>query len=600
MCDIRRMMAVLFPGVRRIALAAALLAALLAFAIGYRMVAHAQAVSVVQSEAQRQARTHVRLIESELQKFRLLPIVLEEYPDVRAALRSRSATSPAARRLDAKLGQLAARTGASAIYAIDPGGYTVAASNEGRPDSFVGRLYGFRPYFVQALAQGQAEYFAIGNVSRVAGLFLSRRIVEQGRTLGVVVVKVEFSGIARSWAAAGGTTMVADSAGIVLIASDPRLRFTTLGGLSTAQRAAIRASRQFGDAPLPRSGFRIDDRGGVGPDGERVVVGATPVALRGWRLLHVDPLRPALRAADGRVRSATFVLAVMLAVLFAALSWRGTRAARTRAAAEQLRAEVARRTLELSGANDRLRIEVAERERADQRFRAAREELAQANRLGSIGTITAGVAHEINQPVAAIRTYAENAATLLDRGDAARVATNLGAIVDLTARIGTITAELRRYARRGTRGVGPVALADVLDGTLLLIGDRFRSAGVSLERNLPSGSLPIVRAGRVRLEQVLVNLLQNALEAVGHGGRVTLSVSAERNQVAILIADDGPGIDPAIADTLFEPFTTGREDGLGLGLGIARDIMTEFGGTLEPVASPLGGAAFRVGLVRAE
>ncbi|GGE82268.1 sensor histidine kinase [Sphingomonas prati] len=585
---------------RRLILPALLLLVLLAFAVGFGAVARRAAVAAQAAESMRAARTHARLLESELQKFRLLPLVLDEYPDVRAAMKTRSDASPAARRLDGKLALLAARTGASAIYAIDPAGFTVAASNAGRPDSFVARTYGFRPYFVQAIRTGHAEYFALGNVSGRAGLFLARRIMDGPRVIGVVVVKVEFQGIARSWAAAGGTTLVVDHRGIVLIASDPALRFTTTAPLSAAERAAIRTSLQFGDKTLPPAPFAIAGTGGHDRRGQPIVVGTVAVDLPGWRLLHVVGLAPALRAADARVRSATFVLAVLLAALAAAWAWRAARAARTRASAEQLKAEVARRTIELSDANDQLRIEVAERERADRRFRAAREELAQANRLGSIGTITAGVAHEINQPVATIRTYAENAATLLDRDDTDRARGNLSAIVDLTARIGTITAELRRYARRGTREVGPVAIADVLDGTHLLIGDRFRAAGVLLERVLPAGPLPTVRAGRVRLEQVLVNLLQNALEAVTGrpDARVRLSIVAQDDCVAILIADNGPGIAPDLLDTLFEPFITGRADGLGLGLGIARDIMTEFGGTLEPVASPLGGAAFRATLVR--
>ena len=578
-----------------------LLSLLAGFAYGFRTIVHRHAMDSERAEALRQARTHVRLLESELQKFRLLPLMLGEYPDLRAALRSRSDRSEPAQGLNRKLELLTARTGASVIYVIDPDGFTVAASNAGQTDSFVGHLYGFRPYFAEALTRGQAEYFAIGSVSGRAGLYLSRRIVADGRILGVVVVKVEFDAIARSWAAAGGTSIVVDREGIVLIASDPALLFTTLHPLSADRRDQIRASRQFGAAPLPPIPMRID-ASGVGKDrnGAPIAIASAPASLPGWRMLHIAPLRPAFQTADARVRSATFVLAVLLAALVAAALWRNLRAARTRAAADRLVEEVARRTCELSDANDQLRIEVAERERADRRFRAAREELAQANRLGSIGTITTGVAHEINQPVAAIRTYAENAATLLDRGDAARVAGNLTAIVDLTARIGSITAELRRYARRGTRTLGPVPLADVLEGTQLLIGDRFRSAGVTLERLLPARPLPTVRAGRVRLEQVLVNLLQNALEAVaGHpDAQVRLSIGTDAGHVTIIIADNGPGIDPAIADAIFEPFTTGRDDGLGLGLGIARDIMVEFGGTLELVPSPLGGAAFCARLVR--
>ncbi|GAA3268979.1 hypothetical protein GCM10020258_41080 [Sphingomonas yabuuchiae] len=108
-------------------------------------------------------------------------------------------------------------------------------------------------------------------------------------------------------------------------------------------------------------------------------------------------------------------------------------------------------------------------------------------------------------------------------------------------------------------------------------------------------------AGRVRLEQVLVNLLQNALDAVAEtpSPRVRLTVVEHPDGVELTVEDNGPGLDPAIATEIFTPFVTGKPDGLGLGLGIARDIMTEFGGVLETISSSLGGAGFRLRMRRA-
>ena len=250
-----------------------------------------------------------------------------------------------------------------------------------------------------------------------------------------------------------------------------------------------------------------------------------------------------------------------------------------------------------------LEIEVAARTSdlvdANRRFRAAREELAQASRLGTIGQITAGVAHEINQPVAAIRGFAENAGKFLDRGDAGKARDNLGTIVSLTERIGAIIAELRSFARRTTPTMGPVDIGPVIDGALLLVGDRIRENGVAIERVGEVAGLCCV-ADRVRLEQILVNLLQNALDALAGrpDPRIRIETVAE-GEVVITVADNGPGVDPDVADNLFTPFVTGKADGLGLGLGIARDIAREFGGTLDHIASPLGGAAFRLVVRRA-
>ena len=556
----------------------------------------ADATAAVRLRAMQQTRSNLRLLESELQTYRLLPVMLGEYTDVRAALAS-GTVDPA---LNAKLALLAARTGAPVIYALDTQGMTIAASNADRPDSFLGHDYRYRDYFTKAMASGATEFFALGSVSGRPGLYLSRRIDRAGRPLGVVVVKVEFDRIAQAWIQDHMATFVVDADGVILISSDPRLEFHTTRALSPARRRTLAQTRQFGTLPLLRAPLTLaDDRSRLS-DGTPAVTVSLPVPIAGWHLVHMEPLDAALRSAAVRTRSATTIAALATIAAMLGAWWLHQRRKRNAGARAELEAEVARRTAELSATADRLQIEVEQREAADQRFRQAREELAHANRVGSIGTITASVAHEINQPVAAIRTFADNAAAFLARDEPARAATNLQAIVDLTSRIGTITAGLRRYARRGAGSIGPVALDAAIDGVRLLIGDRFRAKGVTLD--LPSGpeARLTVIAGRVRLEQVLVNLLQNALDAVAErpDARVDVTVGRKGRDVVLTVADNGPGIDPGIADDLFTPFATSKTDGLGLGLGIARDIMTEFGGTLDLVPAPRG-AVFRMILVKA-
>lgn len=556
----------------------------------------ADATAAVRLRAMQQTRSNLRLLEAELQTYRLLPVMLGEYTDVRAALAS-GTVDPA---LNAKLALLAARTGAPVIYALDPQGMTIAASNADRPDSFLGHDYRYRDYFTKAMASGATEFFALGSVSGRPGLYLSRRIDRAGQPLGVVVVKVEFDRIAQAWIQDHMATFVVDADGVILISSDPRLEFHTTRALSPARRRTLAQTRQFGTLPLLRAPLTLaDDRSRLGVGTPAVTV-SLPVPIAGWHLVHMEPLDAALRSAAVRTRSATTIAALATIAAMLGAWWLHQRRKRNAGARAELEAEVARRTAELSATADRLQIEVEQREAADQRFRQAREELAHANRVGSIGTITASVAHEINQPVAAIRTFADNAAAFLARDEPARAATNLQAIVELTSRIGTITAGLRRYARRGAGSIGPVALDAAIDGVRLLIGDRFRAKGVTLD--LPSGpeARLTVIAGRVRLEQVLVNLLQNALDAVAErpDARVDVTVGRKGRDVVLTVADNGPGIDPGIADDLFTPFATSKTDGLGLGLGIARDIMTEFGGTLDLVPAPQG-AVFRMILVKA-
>lgn len=536
---------------------------------------HARAASDV--AAAQQARSAASRLAGELQKFRLLPLVLTEYPDVHVVLGDGDVAAVA--RMNNKLELLADRTDAAAIYLIGRDGRTIAASNWRQPQSFVGQNYGFRPYFRDAMAKGGAELFALGTVSGRPGLFIARRVEDDGRDLGVIVVKVEFDRLEAEWARQPLATFVTDDHGVVIITSRPAWRFRTMGPIDDRTRAAIRAALQFGKLPLaPLPLTRVGATWTSGTVSYREA--AQPVPMAGATLHAFQPTAPAEASANATARTAILIAFILLAAL---LTWR-FRARETQRlqqeARHMLEVEVAARTADLVDAN--------------RRFRSAREELAQASRLGTIGQITAGVAHEINQPVAAIRGFAENAGTFLDRGDPARARDNLGTIVSLTERIGAIVAELRTFARRSTPAMGPVEIAAVIDGALLLVGDRIREQGVIIERRGEVAGLRCV-ADRVRLEQILVNLLQNALDALGgrDDPRIRIQILAA-SEIAIIVADNGPGISADVADNLFTPFVTGKTEGLGLGLGIARDIAREFGGTLDSVSSPLGGAAFEL------
>jgi two-component system C4-dicarboxylate transport sensor histidine kinase DctB len=583
---------------RRLALVAAIgLVLVAAVGLGASRWARGQAVAATDAAAAELARANAGLLTSELQKFRLLPLVLTEYPDVPTLLEAPSAAVAA--RVNARLELLAERTDAAAIYVIDAQGKTVAASNHRLSTSFVGQNYGFRPYFRDAFRNGSAELFALGTVSGIPGLYLAQRIGTASRPLGVIVVKIEFERVQSAWAAQQGTTIVTDRHGVVIVTGRPDWRFRTLAPLSAGSRQAIRTTRQYGDRPLDPLPIAIagaDAREGDATRASRVAAVAAPLA--GARLHVLMPLRPALASANANARLAT--LAALIVIVGALLLlWRARERQHLQAAARAaLETQVAERTAELRETNKQLEAESAERARADQRYRAAREELAQASRLGSLGQITAGVAHEINQPVAAIRTFADNARQLIDRGDVARATDNLGRISALTERIGAITGELRSFARKRTPDIGAVEIGSAIESVMLLIGDRVRAAGVTLER---TGDPQIrVVADRVRLEQVLINLVQNALDALAGQAdpRIVVAVEGEGERAFIRVSDTGPGVPAGLRDQLFTPFVTGREEGLGLGLAISRDIARDFGGELT-LAETGEGARFELTLLRA-
>ncbi|MFT3973616.1 MAG: ATP-binding protein [Amaricoccus sp.] len=514
-----------------------------------------------------------------IEKQRLIPLVLSRDPEVIALLAG--TTDAAERRLDAKLDAIATAAGASVIYLVDRDGVAIAASNADQPESFVGSGYAFREYFTRAMADGTAMQYALGTVSHRPGLYLTRRVESVLGPLGVVVVKVELDELEARWRAGGLVVVANDAAGTVVATTEPDWRFGVVPDASPGDRLPIPIAAQ------PDGLYRVDRPGSGGP--AHYAGAAAPVgpAAPGWRIALFLPAESALASA-ARTGGLTALLASLLAG--AGLVWLQRRQRFARALGV-MNTELERRVAE----------EIAERENAETRVRRAREELAQANRLSILGQITAGVAHEINQPVAAIRTYAESGQQLLDAGESGETRENLGAIVRVTERIGAITRMLRGFARRGVAPVGPVEVDLAIAGALALLAGRIRDAGVRIDRGPPQPGLAVV-AGQIRLEQILVNLLSNALDALR--GRpdpvIAVSVIAAGSRVTIRVQDNGPGLDPKMRETLFMPFSTTKETGLGLGLVISADLAREFGGSLgfEPGEGP--GACFVLELPRAE
>lgn len=546
----------------------------------------------------------------EIDKQRLIPLTLSRDPAVAALLRDPS--GPAEAELDGKLRAIAAEAQAAVIYVVDAHGRAIAASNAGEPASFVGSDYGFRHYFRDAMETGSGAQYALGTVSGRPGLYLTRRVDGPEGPLGVVVVKVELDGVEARWRASGFVVTVADRPGIVVATSVPAWRFGTLPPLAEEAAAPARERLQIGDLPLSPLPLRHEGEGRVIAEiGERAegFVAATEAvgpSAPGWTLTLLVPADTALANAErsGRI---TMLLALLLAGGVAVALWRRRRAVRLRQetlarmnAALEARVDV--RTEELRRSNDALAGEIAERAAAEEKVRRLRDELAQANRLSILGQIAAGVAHEMNQPLAAIRVYAENAKRFLASDGIGAASSNLDAIAGLTERIATITESLRSFARRAGGPIGALPVEDAVDGALSLVSGRIRETGATIRRMRRDPS-PRVLASRIRLEQILVNLLQNALDALAGRPepRIEIAVAETGETVRVTVRDNGPGIDPAIAANLFMPFTTSKEKGLGLGLVISEEIARELGGALlyEPGAGEGEGAAFTLELRRA-
>lgn len=562
------------------------------------------------ASAEHQAATasalHAAVLRSELERHRSLPMVLAQNPDL-AAMLSRPDEAGTAR-LNQKFEVLARDVRAAAIYALDAEGRTLAASNWRLPTSFVGSSYRFRPYYYAAMRDGQATFFALGTVSGRPGLYLSRRVDDpSGRPLGVIVAKVEFDALEADWRASGEPTYVTDADGVVVITTVPAWRFNTAQPPSADLRRRLAETQAAGSTvptPLP---FNTADDGLVRISSDipagLYAAASDPIPDIGWRVNLLSPSGDAISRAVAIARWLGAMTVALLAALTGILLRRRQRSAARAIEAEQARVELERqidlRTTELRSANDQLNHEIDERRRLETVRQDLQDELIQANKLATLGQIAAGVAHEINQPVAAIRTHADSASVQLRREDSAAALRSLASIDRLTERVGVITDELRAFSRKTRSETVAVDVDGAIDGALLLVAGRLREKGIALERRRAPAGLA-VRAERNRLEQVVLNLLQNAIEALDGVSQpvIDLGVQVRGKRVTIHVADNGPGVTPTVQQRLFTPFTTDKPDGLGLGLVISRDIVAAFGGelVLEPSGS---GARFTIRLARA-
>lgn len=557
------------------------------------------AIKSATAQARSAGQINAALLRNNLDKFRALPFVLTRDVDVRAALQGASAAQIES--LDDKLDTLTRGVGASAIYLLDKTGLAIAASNWREPATFVGVDYQFRPYFQGAVANGYAEHFALGTISHEAGLYLSRRVDDtNGAMLGVIVLKVDFRGLESDWRQSAAPIFVTDEHGVVLLGSVAAWRFDVLAPLAPDLAQTLRTSLQFGDAPfqplpltpplsLGSTGQLVQANHALPqiPSGAPLLHTTLPIAESpGWTLHLLSPVQTAVNQATANAQLAALLVQGLLAAAIGIVLYRRhrnrERASQQAAIQTQLAALVGERTGQLRELNEQLMDEMDERQRAEARLHTMQDELVQASKLALLGQVAAGVAHEINQPVAAIRAYADNATEFLRRHDAEAAKENLGTIATLTERIGHITGELRAFSRKAGASIGPTSLNEALDGALLLIGPRARRQGVALVRP-PADQDVLVLADRIRLEQVLVNLLQNAMEALEGvaDGRVIVALQDLGATVQLYVNDNGPGLSADARARLFTPFYTTKPEGLGLGLVICRDIVAEFGGDLR-------------------
>ncbi|MFG6176758.1 ATP-binding protein [Halomonas sp. THAF12] len=546
-----------------------------------------QSLEIARQHADNRLSLYSTTLEGALARFAYLPRLLAGQSPVRSAVLEPSGHT--IDRVNRYLEQVAEDAGAEAIFLLDRRGDTVASSNHDTPDSFIGHHYGFRPYFQDALDEGEGEFFAIGSTTERAGYFVSAPVVSpaEGRAVGVVAIKVALESLQASWRRAGETVLLSDANGVVILSSRPGWRYRALAPITAAAMDEIRQQRQFLDQPLERLGRVMADGSlaiGDGSSSERYLNLSREQQRLGWTMHYLVPMRPLyLDARNAFLAAAGATLVLLLLALWL----------RERQKRQRLRDREARIIRE---ANERLEERVIERTQA---LQEAQEELVQAGKLASLGTMAAGIAHELNQPLSGIRTYAANGVRLLTKGREEAAASNFTRIQSLCDRQDALIRQLRLFARRGGSRE-PIDLEERLTFVLELLDERIRRQGVEVViEHGEAPRLPVL-GDALRIEQLLTNLLRNALDVLVpiERPRLAIRLAAAGESMTLRIADNGPGIDEAILSRLFDPFFTTKAvgDGLGLGLFICFGIVQDLEGRISAANLPQGGACFEVTL----
>ena len=509
---------------------------------------------------------------SELQRNSIVPQLLARDPALIGALNSADFTQSTARLLS-----FVDEIGAASLVLMDTGGRIVAATNRER----LGENQRAQKSFIDAL-RSNITTFTVGEREEGGYSFTySRRIEDSSLVIGVVSVEVDLAKLERSWAGISDAVMVLNSEGLAILATEPRWRGRVEEdaiGLLEPQTAIERALRGTPDwSALPIDAYLR---------GDGVMRQEARVPFQGWRVVSFTTFQSVRERVNAILALEIMGFAITLAGLFWFLSRRSNLAAR------MFQMESA----ELRQLNSRLQREIAERKKVEKDLEVAEQTVAQTSKLAALGEMSAAVSHELNQPLAAMKTYLAGVRLLISRERPDEAVVAVQRIDSLIERMGAITKQLKSYARKGKDSLEPVDMKDAVLSSLSMMEPQLRQRQVAITRTLPDHPVMIF-GDRMRLEQVIINLLRNALDATKMASDPVVEILLAQGDVARLsVRDNGAGIEDL--DELFEPFYTTKApgDGTGLGLAISSGIVNDFGGRLTARNSAKGGAVFEVEL----
>ncbi|MAD88976.1 MAG: sensor histidine kinase [Pseudoalteromonas sp.] len=482
--------------------------------------------------------------------------------------------------LNEYLADIQIASGASDVYVLNEQGWVTASSNWQTSHSYIGSNFAFRKYFYEAVENGNAIDFAVGLRSGARGIYISQAIEQKGEVKGVIVVKVNASHFeeVRDSLDTGHqhSFILMDKSGIVLMSDQEKWRLISTQPLSQTDIAEFDASRQFSGREINAQPWRFDEQA------EQLQISTEGRLAKHfvYAKKSLDPLNASLYllSAIDDVTANQWSRLALSSVLLLALF---------------IIFEVI--LVKLAGYKQLLftqrSLEAQINARSEQLLET-QQALLRAAKLATIGQLSAGINHEISQPLTAMSAYLASSKRLLLKGQFEKVQENLVLIEALIKRTHTIVAQLKHFSKSQKPKLALHKLKDLFANALIIIGPELKKHDIKFSLELDDIA---VWVDPILCEQVIVNLLSNACHAMQdvEVKKLTISNYADTGKALIKISDTGTGIESHTLESIFEPFfTTKSGNGLGLGLSISKQIIHSFKGELSAENNSDIGASF--------